>query len=162
MCLLSNNLRLPLLRYLIQAGCFRECFCGLCESYSLQDAHWIKSVKYEKLLYLWSFKCRQLFGCVSCLLFRMRMKTEPVKARKRNWKKKLHQDTRLLAVGSEYLACLCSCEGSGWSKGRLMSISTSSLPSSPPSSTKCLLIINQWVTFGGFYFFRLIFFWSFH
>lgn len=45
-------------------------------------------------------------------LFRMRMKTEPVKARKQNWKKKLHRDTRLLAVGSEYLGYVFNIEGS--------------------------------------------------
>lgn len=39
----------------------------------------------------------------SFALLRMRMKTEPVKARKQNWKKKLPQDTRIPAAGSEYL-----------------------------------------------------------
>lgn len=48
----------------------------------------------------------------SFALLRTRMKTEPVKARKRNWKKKLPQDTRVPAAGSEYLCSSCS-EGQG-------------------------------------------------
>lgn len=50
----------------------------------------------------------------SFALLRTRMKTEPVKARKRNWKKKLPQDTRIPAAGSEYLLCPALRSGCPW------------------------------------------------
>lgn len=56
--------------------------------------------------------CASLWMFFSFALLRTRMKTEPVKARKRNWKKKLPQDTRIPAAGSEYL--LCPALRSGW------------------------------------------------